>query len=579
MAIDPLVSLASAIQSANGAYALLLGSGISRSAQIPTGWEIVSELARRTAVAAEEDPGEDPITWYAARFGGDADYSSLLTQLAPGPGDRRNLLEPFFVPSEEDRAAGKKIPTAGHRAIASLVADGYVKVIVTTNFDRLLEIALSEAGVQPQVIDSAGAARGALPLHHAAATVVKVHGDYLSPNFKNTVDELATYETEIDALLDEIFDRYGLIICGWSGDWDKALRDAILRIPSRRYATYWCHVGPLGEQAQRVAAEREAIELEIAGADSLFEGLRTKIQLLEEMGESGPITTSLAIAELKRYLPEPTNRIRLHDFMAGETRLTLEAIGLDQFPVDSGLSPQPSPVTVVERMTQYEARMVRPLHLLATGGYFGDVGQQSHWERMLLAIDNRPVSYSGWSTWASLQRYPTVLAAYVIGLAGIAQKSPLTFLRLSSMSRKHEFSEEVDPLVDRFVPESVVDDAGFQMLIRVNQVQTKMTTFSDRVHGAVMPVVRDFFHSDAEFDEAFDALEYLIGLIKFKSQPGWAPWGRYRHGRFNGPVDRPPNIDGLLPALVASGAFESEGEVAEVAGALSDYFRKQPFFR
>lgn len=39
--IDPLYSLALSMESNPGIYALLLGSGVSRIAGIPTGWEIV----------------------------------------------------------------------------------------------------------------------------------------------------------------------------------------------------------------------------------------------------------------------------------------------------------------------------------------------------------------------------------------------------------------------------------------------------------------------------------------------------------------------------------------------------------
>jgi hypothetical protein len=45
-----------------------------------------------------------------------------------------------------------------------LVADGYVRVIVTTNFDALLEQALRTAGVHPTVISTTAAVQGAIPL-------------------------------------------------------------------------------------------------------------------------------------------------------------------------------------------------------------------------------------------------------------------------------------------------------------------------------------------------------------------------------------------------------------------------------
>lgn len=44
MKIERLTTLAFSMYSNKGSYALLLGSGISRSAHIPTGWEIESCL-------------------------------------------------------------------------------------------------------------------------------------------------------------------------------------------------------------------------------------------------------------------------------------------------------------------------------------------------------------------------------------------------------------------------------------------------------------------------------------------------------------------------------------------------------
>src|SRR4051812_17947920 len=52
--VDPLVSLAFAMHSAKGVYAVLLGSGVSRSARIPTGWEVVLDLIGKVAALSDE---------------------------------------------------------------------------------------------------------------------------------------------------------------------------------------------------------------------------------------------------------------------------------------------------------------------------------------------------------------------------------------------------------------------------------------------------------------------------------------------------------------------------------------------
>ena len=47
--LDTLTSTSFAVHNAKGVYALLLGSGISRAANVPTGWEVTLDLIRRIA--------------------------------------------------------------------------------------------------------------------------------------------------------------------------------------------------------------------------------------------------------------------------------------------------------------------------------------------------------------------------------------------------------------------------------------------------------------------------------------------------------------------------------------------------
>ncbi len=237
--LDPIISLAFSVQSNKGVYALLLGSGLSRAAGIPTGWEVTLDLIRQSASVHGEDCEPDPAAWYVSKFGREPDYSGLLDGLGKTPSDRANILARYFEPTEDDLREGRKAPSAAHKAIARLVAKSYLKVIITTNFDRLMERALEAEGVSPTVISSADAAKGSLPLAHARCTVLKIHGDYRDTRIKNTETELRAYDPETDRLLDRVFDEYGPVVCGWSAAWDEALRNCIRRCSTRRFATFW----------------------------------------------------------------------------------------------------------------------------------------------------------------------------------------------------------------------------------------------------------------------------------------------------------------------------------------------------
>ena len=122
--IDPLLSLAFSMHSSKGVYALLLGSGISRAAGIPTGWEIVLGLIRKLAVLEAADCEPDVVAWYKTRYGEDPDYSELLDAVAKSPSERQQLLRQHFEPSDEEREQGLKQPTQAHKAIAQLAKGG-----------------------------------------------------------------------------------------------------------------------------------------------------------------------------------------------------------------------------------------------------------------------------------------------------------------------------------------------------------------------------------------------------------------------------------------------------------------------
>jgi len=76
-------------------FAVLLGSGISTAAGVPTGWEVVQRLIRRVAKMEDVDldqTGQSPDEWYAGAFGCEARYDKLLGQLASTDRLRRDLL-------------------------------------------------------------------------------------------------------------------------------------------------------------------------------------------------------------------------------------------------------------------------------------------------------------------------------------------------------------------------------------------------------------------------------------------------------------------------------------------------------
>ena len=316
--IDPIDSLAFSIQANPGVYALLLGSGVSRAARIPTGWEITGDLVEKLAAASGENAQPNPELWYSAKYGEAPEYSKLIDDLAKTQANRHLLLRQYFEPTQQEREENAKQPTVAHKAIAELVAKGYIKVIITTNFDRLIERALDDAGVAPTVVSTPEQVQGMLPLVHSKNCLIKLHGDYLDPRILNTPSELSEYSDQLNQLLDRIFDEFGLVVCGWSADWDIALRDAISRVPSRRFTTYWAVHGKASDEARRLIGHRGAQVINIEDAGGFFQAVQQRVESIETFSKPHPLSTEAVVSTLKRYLSEPSYRIQHSDLVSGD---------------------------------------------------------------------------------------------------------------------------------------------------------------------------------------------------------------------------------------------------------------------
>jgi hypothetical protein len=137
--VDARVALATSLHAAPGVYAVLVGSGMSSAAGIPTGWQVVQDLIRKIAVAEGVDPaelGDVPEGWWADRGRPEPRYDTLLAALASTDAARQALLRRYFDPPPAQ--GGPIHPTAGHQVLATLCASGRLRLILTTNFDRLI---------------------------------------------------------------------------------------------------------------------------------------------------------------------------------------------------------------------------------------------------------------------------------------------------------------------------------------------------------------------------------------------------------------------------------------------------------
>ena len=534
--IDPILSLAFSMQSNKGIYALLLGSGVSRSAGIPTGWEVVLDLIRKLARTKGVNCEPDPAAWYADTFQEQPDYSKLLKQIVIRPSERSQLLRPYFEPRDDDeRASGIKTPTEAHKAIARLMAAGYIKVIITTNFDRLLENALEDVGVIPTVISTPDAAQGAMPLVHTPCTIIKVHGDYLDTRIKNTPEEVSAYHARINKLLDHIFDEYGLIVCGWSAEWDIALQNALKRCKSRRFTTYWALKGNLSDAAKVLVDQRQAQVIPITSADAFFKDIEEKVMSISEFERPHSLSSKVAVATLKRYL-EGKSTIRLHDLVMNEVDKVHENISPQILPTNGSFSSE----ELLHRLQRYDSTVEVLQAMLITGAYWGNGEMGELITRSLERLSDSLNDQSYFQPGFELELYPALVLMYAAGLASLAKGNYETLASCLLKPKNIYDSHGVRLLILSLCPPRVLDTRNGRVL---PGRKTQYFPLSEYLFENLAGPVKEFIPNERQFNEVFDRLELFVAMVYAdeslqRAELFWIPIGRFgwKYGNYQNQI-------------------------------------------
>ena len=534
--IDPIHSLAFSIQANPGVYAVLVGSGLSRAAKIPTGWDITLDLIRKLARLHGEESGPDSEEWYLKKFDKEPSYSDLLNELAKTQAERQQLLRGYFEPTDEEDEEGAKAPTAAHRAIAALATRGYIKVIVTTNFDRLVETALNDEGVVPTTLTTVDQVIGARPLIHTQCCVFKVNGDYLDTRIRNTPAELDEYPKEFNELLDRVFDEFGLIVCGWSAEWDGALRSALSRAPSRRFTTYWALRGEPEDKAQRLIDQRGAKVIKIEDADTFFDEIQQNVTSIEEYSRPYPLSTEVAVSSLKRYISDPRHRIRLSDLVNENVEQVIEVTSGEDFAAQG--APDADSDSINVRMRKYEAACSTLLAIATIGGFWAEQEHYHVWQRALQRVGAAPSTGDN-VFWVAFKKYPCTLLLYALGL-GAVEAERLRFLRClfeTTVNRNLSGRAEISRVIQLFLPDCLFSElsvSGGDPIEILERMFKRRLILSQWIFEALLPHARRIITVDDRYTMVFDKLEILMALnyayIEDRSPDWyWVPSGGFAH--------------------------------------------------
>jgi NAD-dependent SIR2 family protein deacetylase len=286
--IGSLVELVKRMPSGDPRYALFLGAGASLSSGVPTCDQLVTQWKRRLFLSEKGlhkwqphlAPGFD--SWLAKSYGKWCDeweaaygrqpseYSLLFSYAYPDLEARQGFVERLCTGCE---------PGPGYIYLASLVLAGQFQTFLTTNFDDLLHDALFRyAGVKP-IVCAFDSQVSSVRMQSPRPKIIKLHGDFLFTNIKNTGSELGRLDVNMEAKFQRTCENYGLIVIGYGGNDQSVmgpLRAMLHRQDCLGHGIHWCIFNEPSDEAVDRDDEKTLVPSDL---HRIWESYRDKVHI------------------------------------------------------------------------------------------------------------------------------------------------------------------------------------------------------------------------------------------------------------------------------------------------------------
>lgn len=163
------------------------------------------------------------------------EYSELFEKLYDQPTQRREYIERCIVNSN---------PSWGYVYLVNLLKEKTFNTVFTTNFDDLINEACYtfSNNLRPVVCAHDSSIKN-IRLTSNRPKIVKLHGDFLFDDLKNTIRELESLEDNMRTKFKQYATEFGMIVMGYAGN-DRSIMDTLNTLlhseNSFPHGIYWC---------------------------------------------------------------------------------------------------------------------------------------------------------------------------------------------------------------------------------------------------------------------------------------------------------------------------------------------------
>lgn len=293
--VKDLVNYVKNSPSSHPNYSIFLGAGASVTSGIKSGGHLVDtwrkeiyeqqgnnyleESDEGTVEQKEEAAKQRAIDYLIRKHGSwynpQNEYSSLFERKFDLPIQRR-----WFVEGLVD----DHLPSIGYLYLITLINEGFFNTIFTTNFDDLVNEAFYQFSNTRPLICAHDSAVSSISVIAKRPKIIKLHGDYLFDDIKNTIKETESLEQNIKEKFIEFTKDNGLIIIGYSGQ-DRSILDVLNYLLQQenylKNGLYWCFrpEDEISHEVRKILWKDKVYCVEINGFDEFFSEFSNHVEI------------------------------------------------------------------------------------------------------------------------------------------------------------------------------------------------------------------------------------------------------------------------------------------------------------
>ncbi|ELB2060280.1 SIR2 family protein [Vibrio parahaemolyticus] len=258
----------------NPNFTLFLGAGASVTSGVSHAGELIKQWRAAYSNMYPQKNIEKEY-WYDKP----TEYSELFETLYDQPSQRREFIESCIKDA---------IPSWGYIYLSNLLKNNVFNTVFTTNFDDLINEACYSFSTDLKPLVSAhDSSISSVRLTSPRPKIIKLHGDFLFDNIKNTVRELESLEDNMRAKFRQYASEFGMIVIGYAGN-DRSIMETLntlLRHDSNfPHGIYWCVMkgtvqGDLAKELEELTRFPRFHIIEIDGFDEFLADIHHELGL------------------------------------------------------------------------------------------------------------------------------------------------------------------------------------------------------------------------------------------------------------------------------------------------------------